>query len=288
MKKNKENKAAVICIAIACVTIIASLILIFTTDSPKIIKNNNDLFREGLSGLVSNHDALKAIADNFELGPEKSRILVEHYKKMFDKTVIDYYMQRLEAYGVFRQGADSGTILSLIFRMSSELSAQGLSRVSKKDRAAYFNYVRHQIEVLSPKSCKLYLNGDKRLYSESEIQESNRVVLSLLSADEFEAYLSATRNAIHAQINGYPQKVILSDEQKKEAREVYLKALKDIFDKMDIENRERLSLASELKENANAADLCDYGRAIYEAAYNISNEDEKDLVILMLLRITQY
>ena len=284
----KENKPAFICIVVAFVTIICSVILILCTESPKLIKNNNEIFKDSFVSIVSSPQILTEIALKYDLGPEKTEILVNHYLKMFDEGVTDYYMQRLDASGAFRNGIGDPTyIISFISRMNQELSRQGLLRVSKKDRFAYFTYLRHQSEVLSNRTCKLYLNGDNSIYSRSDFQNSNQAVLKQLSTQEFENYLKAFRNAVHAQLKGYPEKVILSLNDKERAKEVYLNSLKEQFKVMDAEGRERLSLVAEQKENANSADLCDYGKVIYEATASIQNEDDRDLVIMMLMRITQ-
>ena len=81
----KENKPAFICIVVAFVTIICSVILILCTESPKLIKNNNEIFKDSFVSIVSSPQILTEIALKYDLGPEKTEILVNHYLKMFDE-----------------------------------------------------------------------------------------------------------------------------------------------------------------------------------------------------------
>ncbi|MGN0895118.1 MAG: hypothetical protein ACI4ND_09005 [Succinivibrio sp.] len=278
--KNKSFQA-LFGFAVAFIAIVFFAYLAFSGGSTP-----QDQFKNTLKQIVGSEKNLDKMTAEFRgLSGKKKALMKEHYQKLFDDEMIDYMILALDKQGLFNEESkkNKGALIGKAVAVFNQTSLKGISRLSAKERFAYFVFNQKLSESLAPRACKMYVAGDPRLFASKEFKSGTIKALSKMSDSEYESYLSAMREAFRAEIKNAPARTEMTDEQSKLASEYLSNAMDAEFAKLPAVKRNRLLNASEDLDKSNPADACSYGRLIYRAASSISDEQARDLVVRVLL-----
>lgn len=284
-KISRKNMPAIIGITIGVLAVIvAFFVFIGSPSGPGRNATPQEQFRYGLKQAVSEGALLDKLVGQFHLSDSKSEILKAHYKSMFDDKLLDYYIAQLDAQGAFKtKKPNMKVLMPAVVKLSNDLGLNGVTRLSKEDRLAYFTYTEKLPFVLSPNTCKMLVVGNPALYSQREFQNSSTKVFKRLNEKELTAYLHALNAASHAQIDNNPQPKVLTNEQKKRATDIFSAHLEKQISSLPEMQKRRIQNAADKFEKGIAMDVCSYGKQIYNAILSIEDLEDRDLVVLVFL-----
>ncbi|MGN1281432.1 MAG: hypothetical protein ACI4UM_05965 [Succinivibrio sp.] len=278
---NNKSTQALFGFAVAFIAIVFFAYLAFSGGSTP-----QDQFKNTLKQIVTNEKNLDKMTAEFKvLSAKKKAVMKDHYRKLFDDEMIDYMIEALDKQGLFNEESkkNKAALVGKAISVFNQTSLQGIARLSAQERYAYFVFNQKLSDSLPPRACKMYVNGDPRLFGSKDFKTGTMRALSKMTDSEYEAYLAAMRNAFRAEIKNSPAKEHMTDEQSKLASEYLSNAMDAEFAKLSAVKRNKILDASEDLVNSNPTDACDYGKLIYRAAGSISDTEARDLVVRVLL-----
>lgn len=285
-KVKQDKKVAIGVISGAVLFVLA--IVVFLASGPSKPKTPQDQFRSMLSQTVNNDANLNKILKGFKLDDEKLEIVRDHYKKMFDDELLDFYVKKLDEQGLFKsKNLDKKRAFATAFKTMNDIAVEGMLKTSAKEREAFFNYNKTLITTLSPRTCKMYVIGDPRLFAEREMQSSSSRVFKKMTAEQLEDYLAAQRAAAHNVVKGNIQSATLTKEQAQKADSLLEAANEKQMQSLPAFKQKKIATAASDLTRAMPMDACDFGKFVYKSADSITDPADREIVILNLLGAAQ-
>lgn len=285
-KVKQDKKVAIGVISGAVLFVLA--IVVFLAAGPSKPKTPQDQFRAMLSQTVNNDANLNKILKGFKLDDEKLEIVRDHYKKMFDDELLDFYVKKLDEQGLFKsKNLDKKRAFATAFKTMNDIAVEGMLKTSAKEREAFFNYNKTLITTLSPRTCKMYVIGDPRLFAEREMQSSSSRVFKKMTAEQLEDYLAAQRAAAHNVVKGNIQSATLTKEQAQKADSLLEAANEKQMQSLPAFKQKKIATAASDLTRAMPMDACDFGKFVYKSADSITDPADREIVILNLLGAAQ-
>ena len=285
-KVKQDKKVAIGVIAGAVLFVLA--IVVFLASGPSKPKTPQEQFRALLSQAVNNDSNLNKILNGFKLDEDKLEIVRDHYKKMFDDELLDFYVKKLDEQGVFKaKNLDKKRAFATAFKTMNDIAVEGILKTSAQEREAFFNYNKTLITTLSPRTCKMYVIGDPRLFAEREMQTSSSRVFKKMTKEQLEAYLAAQRAAAHSVAKGNIKSATLTKEQAEKAGSLLESANEKQMQQLPVFKQKKIANAASDLTRAMPMDACDFGKFVYKSADSITDPADREIVILNLLGAAQ-
>mgnify|MGYP004525669211 FL=1 len=243
-------------------------------------------FKETIKTVVSTDKYLDKMASGFKFSNSKKELLKNHYKELFDDEMIDYLTKELDKKGLFankKENKNQSLWLATSMQIFNALSLQGLRRLTPEDREKSMVFNRYLVKTLSPRDCKMFVNGDRRLFASTSFQSGSARAFEKMTDEEYAGYLSSLRNAFKAEIRDNPKRVEVTEGQKEKIQALLSDAIDEELNKQPAGLKARLQRAADDLDRANPVDACKFGRIIYDAAASITNPEDRDLVNKILL-----
>ena len=128
-KVKQDKKVAIGVISGAVLFVLA--IVVFLAAGPSKPKTPQDQFRAMLSQTVNNDANLNKILKGFKLDDEKLEIVRDHYKKMFDDELLDFYVKKLDEQGLFKsKNLDKKRAFATAFKTMNDIAVEGMLKTS--------------------------------------------------------------------------------------------------------------------------------------------------------------
>lgn len=287
VEKVKQDKKVAIGVISGAVLFVLAIVVFLASGSSKP-KTPQDQFRAMLSQTVNNDANLNKILKGFKLDDEKLEIVRDHYKKMFDDELLDFYVKKLDEQGLFKsKNLDKKRAFATAFKTMNDIAVEGMLKTSAKEREAFFNYNKTLITTLSPRTCKMYVIGDPRLFAEREMQSSSSRVFKKMTAEQLEDYLAAQRSAAHNVVKGNIQSATLTKEQAQKADSLLEAANEKQMQSLPAFKQKKIATAASDLTRAMPMDACDFGKFVYKSADSITDPADREIVILNLLGAAQ-
>ncbi|MBQ2381915.1 MAG: hypothetical protein II291_05035 [Succinivibrio sp.] len=287
VEKIKQDKKVAIGVISGAVLFVLAIV-VFLASGPAKPKTPQEQFRAMLSQAVNNDSNLDKILKGFKLDGDKLEVVRDHYKKMFDDELLDFYVKKLDEQGIFKsKELDKKRAFATAFKTMNDIAVEGILKTSSKDREAFFNYNKTLITTLSPRTCKMYVIGDPRLFAEREMQTSSSRVFKKMTIEQLEAYLSAQRAAAHSVAKGNVPSVTLTKEQAEKAGTLLEEANSKQMESLPAFKQKKIANAANDLTRAMPMDACDFGKFVYKSADSITDPADRDIVILNLLGAAQ-
>lgn len=264
----------------AVIVVIAVVFFIGSPSTPQ------EQFKETIKTVVTTDKYLEQMASGYRFSDSKKELLKNHYKELFDDEMINYLTLALDKKGLFankKENKNKSLWLATTMQLFNALSLDGLSRLAPEDREKSMVFNRYLVKTLSPRECKMFINGDRRLFSSSSFQRGSSKAFNLMTDEEYAGYLSSLRNAFKAEIRDNPKKTAVTQEEKAKASSLLTEAIDAQLDTLPSGQKARLQRAADDLEKANPVDACKFGKIIYSAAASISNTEDRDLINRILL-----
>lgn len=242
-------------------------------------------FKDTIKTVVSTDKYLDKMASGFKFSNSKKELLKNHYKELFDDEMIDYLTKELDKKGLFankKENKNQSLWLATSMQIFNALSLQGLRRLTPEDREKGMVFNRYLVKTLSPRDCKMFVNGDRRLFASSSFQSGSARAFEKMTDEEYAGYLSSLRNAFKAEIRDNPKRVEVTEGQKEKIQALLSDAIDEELNKQPSGLKARLQRSADDLDRANPVDACKFGRIIYDAA-SITNPEDRDLVNKILL-----
>jgi hypothetical protein len=217
--------------------------------------------------LLSDDAAVDALIDKLYVGEqltdEQHAVTRQHLRAiMGNDKYVGHVAKTMES--VKKAELGSKDSMSVIVNSVIKLQAQGLNRLPTQTKVDFVLYLGEVMRSVSPSTCKALLQGGLGAMEASAVE--THYLLSL-PVERLRATMNVYRDAVLAELNGYPDKPVITEEEARLAAAAYSVAVrKRMAAKLDTET---IAYYSKERMNGDPAAVCQVLVTAFEAVVDM-------------------